>query len=160
MQLVCWATVVVLVLGHPLGRETESASAPGSLPSSPASRPSPLRPDPPPTMSALSEGMRRKRNVLQTVPITHAEEIGMCRFVVQKDTDPQRIPQTIYTVTCRQTGCQCGSEGDYRCTQLTTEVRVSYSNGAMNQVLYPNSGCICAAKEASDALSALPHIAP
>lgn len=82
----------------------------------------------------------------ERVPVRERQDASLCRYQVKVDYDATRIPDRIDKVLCRQEGCKCVEAGDYRCTQLYTQLNVSYITPTASQydILDVELACVCA----------------
>jgi len=80
------------------------------------------------------------------VPVRERQEASLCRYDVVVDHDPKRVPDRVDKVLCRQDGCKCVDAGDFKCTQLYTQLNVSYTGKSVLQydILDVELGCVCA----------------
>lgn len=60
------------------------------------------------------------------VPIRERETTSLCSYEVVTDQNLQRIPDKIDKVICRKDSCKCAEQGGFKCTQLYTQLNVTY----------------------------------
>lgn len=92
------------------------------------------------------------------VPVRDRQDVSLCRYDVVVDHDPTRIPDRVDKVLCRRDGCKCVEAGDFRCTQLYTQLNVSYGIATGNlqyDALDVELACVCARSSDRTELQAL-----
>lgn len=100
---------------------------------------------------------RRRHTADQWRLAEDVAELAVCKFRVREDRHEDdsgvvtRVPASITEIVCRKHGCACMSEGEYRCTQITTTLSVAYLHAATGRVLEHErrdvrAGCVCAVK--------------
>ncbi|KAK6634174.1 hypothetical protein RUM43_001788 [Polyplax serrata] len=67
-----------------------------------------------------------RRLVSNMIPIRDREKTSMCAYEVVTDVNSQRIPDKIDKVLCLRESCKCADQGGFKCTQLYTQLNVTY----------------------------------
>ncbi|EEB19305.1 hypothetical protein Phum_PHUM566000 [Pediculus humanus corporis] len=67
-----------------------------------------------------------RRVASSMVPIRDREKTSICSYKVITDINNQRIPDKIDKVICLKDSCKCSNQGGFKCTQLYTQLNVTY----------------------------------
>ena len=89
----------------------------------------------------------------------HVQRRSMCPFDIQRDVNPQRIPDVILRSHCLCESSPCGHSGGSRCLSLVSPLKVAYLDSQLKfvistEVIHVPVACICAAQPVGRHMSA------
>ena len=61
-------------------------------------------------------------------PLPETSVCAFCRWQVQLNTDPMRIPSTITEVVCQNPNSACRGNTNYQCRQIHAKMVIAYTN--------------------------------
>ncbi|CAH0381245.1 unnamed protein product [Bemisia tabaci] len=99
---------------------------------------------------------RHKRQLNYEMTLEEGQFASMCSYEIKVDTNPKRIPEKITRVECRNQGCVCAQMGNYKCTQLVSQVHVQYRDSEESQEVHKYEtikvpyACTCALRVSVD----------
>ena len=97
-------------------------------------------------------------------PLPETSVCAFCRWQVQLNTDPMRIPSTITEVICQNPDSACRGSTRYRCRQIHAKMVVAYTNqGTASHHLNKQNttisiGCACVRRRLNNVVFGNPPV--
>ena len=86
-------------------------------------------------------------------PLPETSVCAFCRWQVQLNTDPMRIPSTITEVVCQNPNSACRGNTNYQCRQIHAKMVVAYTDPYLyKQNRTISIGCACVRRRLNNIL--------
>lgn len=86
-------------------------------------------------------------------PLPETSVCAFCRWQVQLNTDPMRIPSTITEVVCQNPNAACRGNTNYQCRQIHAKMVIAYTNPYLyKQNRTISIGCACVRRRLNNIL--------
>ena len=86
-------------------------------------------------------------------PLPETSVCAFCRWQVQLNTDPMRIPSTITEVVCQNPNSACRGNTNYQCRQIHAKMVIAYTNPYLyKQNRTISIGCACVRRRLNNIL--------
>ena len=90
---------------------------------------------------------------LEFDPLPETSVCAFCRWQVELDTNPMRIPSTITQVTCQNPNSACRGNTNYQCRQIHAKMLVAYTDVYLyKQNMTVSIGCACVRRRLNNIL--------